>query len=374
MRKIQKTPYYSRRIGTLPKGCQLCVKGLKTVLFITGICPMKCYYCPISDKKKNKDVVYANEWPTKKINDLIQEIKLCSSKGVGITGGDPLARLERTCKYIKALKKKFGKKFHIHLYAPLILVNENSLKKLYSAGLDEIRFHPDLNKEKDWEKIELANKFNWDVGIEIPVIPGKKRKTKKLIDFIDKKVKFLNLNELEISDTNASKLALMGFKTKDRISYAIKGSEKLAKELLQHCKKKNFRVHYCTCKLKDKVQLGSRIRRRAKNIKKPYDIMHADGTLTRGAIYLKELAPGFGYERKLQKADKKIIKKLDRIRNNLRRKYNIPTELMETDRQKLRILTNLKVVSELSKEIPLKFAIVREYPTHDKLILELQFL
>ena len=91
-----------------------------------------------------------------------------------------------------------------------------------------------LNKQSEWKKIELAKKFKWDVGVEIPVIPGKKREIKKLIDFIKGKVDFLNLNELEISDTNVNKLVEKGFKPKDKLSYGVKGSETLAKEILNY--------------------------------------------------------------------------------------------------------------------------------------------
>ena len=46
---------------------------------------------------------------------------------------------------------------------------------------------------------------------------------------------FLNLNELEISDNNANKLLQKGYVCKDNISYAIKGSEKMALKLLKYC-------------------------------------------------------------------------------------------------------------------------------------------
>ena len=77
---MEKTKFCSWKKGPLAKGCELCVKGEKTVLFITGLCNNNCYYCPISDKKKNFDVVYVNEWKTKSKNDLLTEIKLCKSK------------------------------------------------------------------------------------------------------------------------------------------------------------------------------------------------------------------------------------------------------------------------------------------------------
>ena len=91
---IQNTKFYSKKIGTLAKGCQLCVKGSKLVLFVTGLCPRSCDYCPISDIKHKKDVVYADEWPTNQINDIIKEAELIKAEGAGITGGDPLCKLE----------------------------------------------------------------------------------------------------------------------------------------------------------------------------------------------------------------------------------------------------------------------------------------
>ena len=201
------------------------------------------------------------------------------------------------------LKNKFGKDFHIHLYAPPHLITLSKLKKLYNAGLDEIRFHPNLTNKKEWGRINLAAKFKWDIGIEIPVIPGMKKELADLIDFFKDKIDFLNLNELEISDTNMDAMLKRGFKPKDRLSCAVKGSEELAEDLLNYCIDKKFSVHYCTTKLKDKVQLANRIKRRAKNIAAKFDIINEDGTLFRGAVYLEK--PGFDYRKKLNLLSKK---------------------------------------------------------------------
>ncbi|MCX6711802.1 MAG: radical SAM protein [Candidatus Woesearchaeota archaeon] len=373
--KAEKTQYYSWKIGNLPKGCKYCVKGEKTVLFITGLCSKKetCYYCPISDLKKDKDVVYANEWKIENDDNIIKEIKLCDSKGVGITGGDPLVVLERTIHYIKLLKERFGKDFHIHLYTPLELVDLDKLKKLSESGLDEIRFHPDINDDILWNKILLAKEFRWNIGVEIPVIPNKEKEIKKLIDFIDGKVRFLNLNELEISDSNANKLNELGFYCKDDISYGIKDSEELALRLLEYCKNKNLDVHYCTVRLKDAIQLANRIKRRARNVKESFDELTKEGTLIRGAIYLKELKPSFGYRRKLDetKNREEIIEKLKDIKEKLNFKD------IKIDEQKLRLLTslrNLKLLKNKLKEMDLVAAKVEEFPTYDQFEVEIEFL
>ena len=373
-----KTSFYSWKKGKLPKGCAYCVKGQKLVLFLTGLCPNQCFYCPVSEQKSGKDLVYANEWKIASPKDVIKEAELTDAKGAGITGGDPLVKLDRTIKYIKLLKKKFGKKFHIHLYTPLNLVTEAKLKRLHQAGLDEIRFHPMLDKQKEWKKIELAKKFKWDVGVEIPVIPGKKKETIKLINYIKDKIDFLNINELEISDTNVNKLVEKGFKPKDRFSYGVKGSEKLAKEILNYLKKTKLNIHYCTTTTKDKAQLARRIKRRALNVALKTDFITKEGTLVRGVIYLPELKPDFGYGLQVESVNlTKFIKKLKSAKLKLQKQLGIPASILHIDTLKPRIITSLAVVDDLKNEIKkLKLvpAIIEEYPTWDALEIDVQFL
>jgi len=367
---IKDTPYYSKLLGILPKGCSLCVQGKKLVLVVTGLCASKCYFCPLSDQKKDKDLIWANEWQTDKDEDILKEAELCNSKGAGFTGGDPLIRFERTLHYIKLLKEKFGKQFHIHLYTPLNLVTKEKLKELDDKGLDEIRFHPDLDNDTLWKNIYFAKGLNFDIGIEIPVIPGKKEETIKLIEFVKDKVNFLNLNELEMSDANACNLK--DFSCKEYLSYGVKGSEELALELLDYCEKNtNLNVHYCTTTLKDKIQLAERIKRRAKNVKKHYDEMTDEGLLIRGAIYLEKLKPDVGYRKNLQNIDKeKIIKELKAYQDKLK----FHTDL---DEIKCRLILSKKIMLKNLKEIKklnLIPAIVEEYPTHDATEIEVEFL
>ena len=127
---VKVNEYYSYNQEELPKGCQYCVKGEKVVIFVTGLCPRKCYFCPVSDQKYGHDVQFANEREIKEIEDIIAEIKAMKAKGAGITGGDPLMKVDRVREYILQLKKDFGNEFHVHLYTSLNLVTPNILKKL----------------------------------------------------------------------------------------------------------------------------------------------------------------------------------------------------------------------------------------------------
>jgi len=351
---MEKTKHYSYKQGKLAKGCRECVKGSKLVLFITGICCRKCDYCPISDQKHDKDVIYADEWPIKNVKDAIKEAELISATGAGITGGDPLCRLDRVVKYITALKKKFGSKFHIHLYTSFNLVTLKVLSRLYDSGLDEIRFHADVDDSKLWGKIDLVNQFKWDVGIEIPIFPGKFVKSRKLVDYFSSKVDFINLNELEFADNEFSKMP-SSFKPKDSLSYGVKGSEELALKILKYCSKyPKLNVHYCTAKLKDKVQMANRIKRRAENVAKDYDLITDEGLLFRGAIYGS-------------------LVKIEKVLVGLK----IPSKLYKFDKKRKRVLVDpdfLYAHKEELKRKNLKIALVEEYPTYDCLNVVTDFI
>lgn len=378
----EKTPYFSWKLGPLPKGCQLCVQGKKLVLFVTGLCPRNCFYCPISDKKYQQDVIYANEWPIKENEqeNIFREAELCGAKGAGITGGDPLVKLERTVTLIKNFKQRFGQHFHIHLYTSLNLIAEEALKQLYEAGLDEIRVHPDLDNRILWPKISLLKRFSWEVGVEIPLIPTKEKETKELIDFIQTKVDFLNLNELEISDTNANHLIEKHFLPKDSMSYGVSGSEGLGFKILEYVEKKypSLKVHYCTTTLKDKVQLAERIKRRAKNIKEIFDVVTDEGMLRRGAIYLPEINPQTTREtlEKIKRNEisvNQFLERLTLLKEELLKKFHLTNT--KIDVQKLRILLSQKDVKRYAKEIKklnLIPVLVEEYPTYDGLEIEIE--
>lgn len=372
MKKIENTNYYSKCVGKLSKGCNMCVQGKKLVLFVTGVCGRNCYYCPLSTEKKNVDKVWANERAIFEDSEILSECDNMRARGCGITGGDPLTRMDRTIYYIKLLKKNYGKHFHTHLYTPLVNVTKSNLTELYKAGLDEIRFHPEFDKPDEWIKIEQALNFDWEVGVEIPVIPDKEKKIKQLIDYLDGKIKFLNLNELEISETNSAELGRRDLIVKDDTSYGISGSEEVAIELLKYCKDKELNVHYCTSKLKDKVQLTNRVKRTAKTVRRKFDLVTENGTIVRGAVYLKELKPDIGYRRKIQEANKEeIIKKLEILKKTIMKEYNVREDMLEIDPLKLRIITGPRLVKNFKHHIR---AIVEEYPTYDQMEVELRFL
>jgi pyruvate formate-lyase activating enzyme-like uncharacterized protein len=301
------------------------------------------------------------------------------AKGAGITGGDPLTRLDRALDYIRLLKKRYGPHFHLHLYTSLDLIDEQKLALLHQAGLDEIRFHLDLNDQKFWKRLELAKRFSWEIGVEIPLLPDKEAETRELLNFIEGKVDFLNLNELEIADNQQSTLLAQGLQTKDQLSYAVRGSLELGLKLLEHLKSKNpsYAVHLCTAKLKDAIQLGNRLKRQAKYSKRMFDHLTEDGLFVRGALYLPELAPGFDYRNLLKRDNSNLLAKLKLLEAKIKCDLHLNEREIFLDQNKPRILLSKKNLISRQKYfsgLGLKPAIVTEYPTADQLEIEVEFL
>ena len=264
----------------LPEGCSLCYKGAKMVLFITGICGRNCFYCPVSYERREKDAVFANERRVMKDEDIIEEALSMDALGASITGGEPLLKFERVLHYIRLLKKKFGKSFHIHLYTS-IAPGKDLLVSLRESGLDEIRFHPptdmwkNIQKTRYGESIINAHKLGFSTGIEIPSIKSDLGEILSLLEEVDG---YLNLNELEFSETNANELEKRGYVPENDISMAVLESKDFAGTV------KGKNIHFCSSVFKDAVQLRERFKRIAKKSARDFDEITDDGTLVYGVI------------------------------------------------------------------------------------------
>ena len=269
----------------LPKGCKLCLKGQKTVLFLNGICqkPDHCsWYCPISIERRDKNLTFANEIEITSKEGLLEEVNKIDAKGMSITGGEPLSELnlEKTLDYIKYIKIQKSYKFHVHLYTNGINFNNSIASKLALAGLDEIRFHP---PKEAWSNIELALNKGLVVGAEVPVIPNKE-KIKELHKFITYLnsigVDFINLNEFEYCFPNSESLKNRGYQLKRGSIASVVNSYEVAIDLMKNLSNKvSIKMHFCLIHSKDYYQLKNRYLRRAKNIKLPFEVITEEGLL-----------------------------------------------------------------------------------------------
>ncbi len=318
------------------------------VLFVTGICPKDCFYCPVSEERR-ADETYANERKVLSDIDVLDEARQMDAMGTGITGGEPLLKPEKVLHYISLLKNEFGPEHHIHMYTSMT-PDAELMEKLSKAGLDEIRFHPPV---KLWDKLDdtsyadsivLAKKLEIEAGIEIPSIEG----ADKVAFFANKNECFLNLNELEFSDTNADAMKSKGYTLRDDLSNAVKGSEEYATEISSNYEN----IHFCSSSYKDAVQLRKRLIRIAENTARPFDEISEDGTIFYGQIEC------------IESVDREFVtEELSQM--------EVPPEMIEIGGNCIDIAWwILEDIAESIRDTKRKLYIIERYPFKEGLIVE----
>lgn len=361
------------------------------VLFVTGLCSARCFYCPLSEKKMGKDVIFANERKIedeKDYPDIIEEAESIEALGTGITGGEPLVVMDRVQGYISLLKEHFGKEHHIHLYTAVPATREQLLL-LKETGLDEIRFHLDLDRWYPWfpggagggggvckdrhdtsrsesenfyfeASIQTALELGFDTGVEIPLIPANVFPYLNLIDYLENLgVRFLNLNELEYSPTNYEELNRRGWQVKSDISSAVKGSETLADEIFQKLeeqkKERSIAVHFCSVSFKDGVQLRNRLIRQAQRRAGPHEVVTEDGTLVKGILEF----PGESTEAEMEN-----------YVGLIQETFPETAGMLYLNTRKRILETSFELIGDIARLTPFPCFIVENYPSADGLEVE----
>ncbi|TFF91276.1 radical SAM protein, partial [Candidatus Thorarchaeota archaeon] len=322
-----------------------------------------CFYCPLSVEKRGHDVIFADEMPVRDTHDVLHEARAIRAEGSGISGGDPLCRLDRTVEYIRLLKEEFGLGFHVHLYTSVTDVDQHTLERLVAAGLDEIRFHP---QGTDWAGIERALETDLCVGIEVPAIPEEEDRLKQTVLRAEKMgVSFVNVNELEASETNFQKLASLGMKLTDMQSASIEGSEATAKAILDWAREvvTGVSLHYCSARYKDAVQMRRRLERRLEETIREFEQRDdSDPLLVLGIIRAKH-------------GEELNSTQLNHLYEVLRRECGIPEDMMSLDDTRDRVEIASWILEETAAELKeiiefsslLEMGIAYEYPTWDRL-------
>ena len=265
----------------MARGCELCFPGRKSVIFVTGLCGDTCYYCPVSRHRLYHDVMYVNEKRVRSLEEIVEEVTRSGSTGASITGGDPLAKPERTLEVIRMLKSVFGESFHIHLYTSGRYATSVLLKSLDNAGLDEIRFHPTLPGLEKRVELALEN-TSMRVGIEVPGIPGSEKWLLGLARYLDSVGgHFMNVNELEVSEANINQLASRVFKTGPG-GVVVRGSRETILRFMELALREGIRVpiHYCPASFKDSIQTRFRMMLTGRSSHRIYERVEKDGTIS----------------------------------------------------------------------------------------------
>jgi pyruvate formate-lyase activating enzyme-like uncharacterized protein len=248
------------------------------VLFVTGLCHRRCWYCPLSPERSGRDLAYANERPVRRPEDLLEEARMMGALGTSVTGGEPFLVPDRVALFCTILKETFGKEHHVHLYTGMAPGRE-MLAPLVGL-VDEIRVHPpaeawpEIRTSPYARSLETARALGFAAGIEVPALRG----LPALAEILPS-VDFLNINELEWGGLNADEMRRRGYTPVDGLHNAVKGSRRWAGDLPRREK-----VHWCSSRYKDAVQLRERLKRIAARTARPFDEVTGDGTILYGVL------------------------------------------------------------------------------------------
>jgi hypothetical protein len=354
------------------EGCIQCQRGSKLVLFVTGKCHWKCDYCPLSENRREIDIMFANERPCSELSEVIEEAKAMAATGTGITGGDPMMDLPRTLAACQALKQEFGPQHHIHMYTSLPFDSAHA-QSLSTAGLDEIRFHLlDLKLSRYLPTMQACASAGISVGVELPVEPDQSEQLWQLLEELrTAPITFLNLNELEITTGNQQNMELRGFNLSTEITAGAAGSAELALEMKQRISAAannepdpkdgelrqpyGYHLKFCTSSYKDAGQLRARFRRRGEATLRPYEVMSEDDTLMFGAMYCP------------QEHGQDDMQELVEV-------LNIDSSWLRWDESCARIEMPIIIAEELAEKLATPFAVVEVHPTHERLEVSLTWL
>jgi pyruvate formate-lyase activating enzyme-like uncharacterized protein len=245
--------------GELSPGCLNCVEGRWTCLFVGGICPNGCYFCPIpqnEERAPNADGIEFNN-----VQNFISYLKKIGTKGVSFSGGEPFRYLDIVKEYCTAIRKEFSSSMYIWCYTSGLLVTEEALKVLKDAGLDELRFNI-AAFDYDLSKVSMARKYIPKITVEIPAIPEDYLKLQTLIkDLVLIGVDHLNLHEMNITNCNEKEMSLRKYKiNRLDVGCTIFESEMTILKLMDYAAKNNIKMPINSCKFfyKDRITTTSK--------------------------------------------------------------------------------------------------------------------
>ena len=191
-----------------PIGCKscLCGKGLNTIRK-TNKCNERCKFCYYYGRMDIQRPIPEGMWEIGGTSFYEKDVDLLISiydkpMGVAYAFLEPFIEIE---KYYNIIKKFSDAGIYQHLYTNGTLSDDNSLRKLGEAGLNEIRFNLGAThcSDKVIENISIAKKYISLVGIETPMTPEfydefLKKKEKILQTGFD----FMNCAELHLNEAN----------------------------------------------------------------------------------------------------------------------------------------------------------------------------
>lgn len=266
--------------GLLSPGCETCMAGKWSCLFVNGLCNGRCFFCPTPQNSKSEPAT--NNLRFANPQDYLDYVAHFGFAGVSISGGEPLATFDRTLTYVSKLKRRFGGGIHLWMYTNGILATEERIGRLAEAGLDEIRFNI-VPEHYSLEKVKLALGRIPCVTIEVPAIPEDYRLLSgSLPALADIGVNHLNLHQLRCTPHNLNNLVARGYLFSHGPRVLVVESELVAlRLLLDAASGRAPAVNYCSHAYKFRFQARAARLRTAGELADPFEDVTDAGFIRR---------------------------------------------------------------------------------------------
>lgn len=208
LKTLESRTLYVGNDDKFPRGCKSCLLGTGlSAIRKTNKCNIECKFCYNYGELDNIPPVGEGMWEIGGTKFYEKDIDLLLSTykkptGICYVYLEPFMEIE---KYYSIIRRFKAAKIYQHLYTNGILANEENLKALGEAGLDEIRFNLGAANcsDKVIRSIKTAKKYIKSVGIETPMTP------EFFEDFMEKKemildtgLDFINCAELHLNENN----------------------------------------------------------------------------------------------------------------------------------------------------------------------------
>jgi len=208
LKSLQGRTFYVGDDNKFAKGCRSCLLGTGlSAIRKTNKCNIECRFCYNYGELDCQPPVGEGMWEIGGGKYRLEDIDLLLSTckhptGISYVYLEPFMEIE---KYYGIIHKFHEADIHQHMYTNGLLANEENLKALGKAGLDELRFNLGATNCHDRviENIGIAKKYIPRVGIETPMTPDfyesfMRKKETILATGLD----FINCAELHLNANN----------------------------------------------------------------------------------------------------------------------------------------------------------------------------
>ncbi len=208
LRQLQGRTYFVGNEKKFPRGCKSCLFGTGlSAIRKTNKCNIQCRFCYDYGQLDCQPPVGEGMWEIGGMKFREEDLDMLLSvyqkpTGIAYVYLEPFMEIE---KYYGVIKKFHEAGIHQHMYTNGTLANDNNLRMLGEAGLNELRFNLGASNCSDQviENIKRAKQYIPLVGIETPM-------TREFFDkFFAKKeeilstgLDFINCAELHLSPNN----------------------------------------------------------------------------------------------------------------------------------------------------------------------------